>query len=51
MSCPFAQYSDIFGKPNTGFHSVRLFNIAVYDVIATILVSSLISLPISIIIL
>jgi hypothetical protein len=30
------KYSDIFGKPNTGAHSYRLFGIAIVDVIATI---------------
>lgn len=43
MSCPFAKYSDIFGKPKTGFHSFRILDIAVNDVIGTILVSGLIS--------
>ena len=29
------EYSNIFGEPNTGVHSTRLFNIAIVDVIAT----------------
>lgn len=29
------RYKNIFGKPNTGAHSYRLFNIAVVDVIFT----------------
>jgi len=28
-------YSDIFGKPNTGLHKLRLFDIAIIDVVAT----------------
>ena len=31
------QYKDIFGKPNTGIHSYRLFDIAIVDTLATIL--------------
>ncbi len=30
-------YSDIFGKPNTGVHSYRIFNIAIVDLIFTII--------------
>ena len=33
MSCP---YKDIFGKPNTGFHSTRVFGLAVGDTVGTI---------------
>ncbi len=36
MSC---KYADIFGKPKVGFHSYRLFNIAVNDVIGTLVLS------------
>jgi uncharacterized membrane protein YcaP (DUF421 family) len=43
MSCPFAQYSDIFGQPKTGFHSLRVFDIAVNDLFGTILVSGILS--------
>ncbi len=43
MSCPFKKYSEIFGKPNTGFHSFRVFDIAVLDLLGTILISGLIS--------
>jgi hypothetical protein len=31
----FCKYSDIFGKPNTGVHSYRLFNIAIVDLAMT----------------
>ena len=30
------KYKDIFGKPGQGIHSIRLFDIAVIDVIMTI---------------
>jgi uncharacterized membrane protein YcaP (DUF421 family) len=43
MSCPFKQFADIFGKPNEGVHSYRIFNIAIVDVIATLLGALLIS--------
>jgi hypothetical protein len=33
----FCQYKDIFGKPNEGAHSYRLFNVAIVDVILTLL--------------
>lgn len=39
----FCEYSNIFGEPGQGIHSIRLFNIAMVDVIATILVAYLIS--------
>jgi len=31
------KYSDIFGKPNQGVHRHRLFNLAIVDVVFTIL--------------
>jgi hypothetical protein len=34
MSCP---YANIFGKPNTGVHSIRLFGLAVVDTVLTII--------------
>lgn len=34
---------DIFGKPNTGLHSIRIANIAVVDVALTIFIGYLIS--------
>lgn len=33
MSCA---YRDIFGKPNEGVHSIRLFNIAIVDLALTV---------------
>lgn len=35
------KYKNVFGEPNTGIHSVRVFNIAIFDVLATILVGVL----------
>lgn len=37
MSCPFKNLSEIFGKPNEGVHSYRFFNLAIVDVIMTII--------------
>ena len=36
MSCP---YANILGAPGTGVHSIRIFNIAVVDVILTVLLA------------
>ena len=30
------KYKNIFGEVNTGFHSIRIFNIAIFDVVSTI---------------
>ena len=35
------QYSDIFGKPGKGLHSIRILNIAIVDVVFTIIGSSM----------
>lgn len=40
MSCP---YSNLFGAPKTGAHSFRIFNLAVVDIILTILGAYIIS--------
>ena len=37
------KYKDIFGKPNEGAHSYRIFNIAIVDLVATIIVAKIIS--------
>ena len=37
------KYKNIFGEPNTGVHKYRIFNIAIIDVLATVLVSFIIS--------
>jgi len=34
----FEKYKDLFGKPNTGMRKYRIFNIALYDVVVTILI-------------
>jgi hypothetical protein len=31
------KYKDLFGKPGQGIHSYRIFNIAIVDVIATVI--------------
>ena len=36
-SCPFSQYKNIFGIPKEGAHSYRIMNIAIVDVLFTIL--------------
>jgi hypothetical protein len=38
------KYKDIFGKPNQGAHSYRIFNIAIVDVLLTILAAYLLSI-------
>jgi hypothetical protein len=38
-----SQYKNIFGKPGTGAHSWRIFNIAIVDVLLTVLVGLAIS--------
>ena len=40
----FCKYSDIFGKPNKGAHSYRLFGVAIVDFGLTILIGILIGL-------
>ena len=37
------KYADIFGKPNTGIHNYRLLNIAIMDVLFTIIGGYIIS--------
>jgi hypothetical protein len=33
------KYKNLFGEPGTGVHSIRIFNIAVVDVLTTILLA------------
>ena len=40
MTC---KYADVFGKPNTGIHSYRVFNIAIVDLGMTIIVCCIIA--------
>ncbi len=37
------QYQDLFGKVGQGLHSYRLFNIAIVDVILTLIVAQLLA--------
>jgi hypothetical protein len=37
------KYKDILGTPNQGVHSYRIFNIAIVDVLLTILVAYILS--------
>ena len=37
--CIFSNFSDIFGAPNTGLHSLRLFDTAMVDYLLSILFS------------
>ena len=40
----FCQYKNIFGEVGTGLHSIRVFNIAIFDVLSTILVGIVINI-------
>jgi ABC-type spermidine/putrescine transport system permease subunit I len=40
----FCQYQNIFGKPKTGAHSIRILDIAIIDVILTIVLGYIINL-------
>lgn len=37
------KFKDIFGKPNEGIHKYRLFNVAIIDVIFTIILAFLLN--------
>ena len=37
------KYANIVGEPGTGVHSIRLFNIAIVDVLVTVLAAYIIS--------
>jgi len=43
MNIDICKYKNIFGKPNTGLHHYRIANIAIIDVLATILTAFIIS--------
>lgn len=36
-------YASLFGKPKTGLHRVRLFGVAIFDVIGMLLIAFLLS--------
>ena len=38
----FCKYKDVLGKPKTGLHSYRVYNIAVIDVLLTFLLAKFI---------
>ena len=38
----FCKYKDILGKPGEGLHSYRVFNIAIVDVLLTVLLAKFI---------
>ena len=40
----FCQYKDIFGKVNEGVHSIRIMNIAIVDVILTLVLAYIIQM-------
>ena len=37
MENPLCKYKDIIGKPGTGIHAYRFYNIAILDVIITLI--------------
>lgn len=41
--CPFKKFSEIFGRPNEGVHSYRFLNLAIIDVIGTIVIAYIIA--------
>jgi len=43
MTCPLKKFKEIFGREGEGVHSIRIFNIAIVDVLLTILGGLLIS--------
>jgi len=43
MSAGLCKYANLFGEPNTGPHSIRIFNIAIVDVIATVIAAYIIA--------
>lgn len=44
LICPFKAYSEIFGKPKEGVHSYRILDLAIVDIIMTIIGAIIISL-------
>ena len=43
MSCPFSQYKNIFGVPNKGAHSYRMFDLPIIDYIGAIIIALIIT--------
>lgn len=44
METDYCAYSDIFGEPGTGIHNYRIFDIAIFDVAGTLLLSYALSI-------
>lgn len=44
MSTNLCNYANTFGEPNTGLHSIRVFDIAIVDVLATILLALILTI-------
>ena len=44
MACVFARYSNIFGQVGQGVHAYRIVNLAVVDILATVLGAHLLCL-------
>ena len=40
---PFCKYKNIFGEPNKGIHSTRIFGVALWDVVFTTIMAFVIS--------
>jgi len=40
----FCKYKDVFGKPGEGIHKIRVIDIAVLDVLGTILIAYFVSI-------
>ena len=43
INCPFKNFRDIFGKPNTGIHKIKLGDTSIIDYLATIIGAMVIS--------
>ena len=43
INCPFKKFRDIFGKPNTGIHKIKLGDTSIIDYLATIIGAMIIS--------
>lgn len=43
MTFSLCQYKNIFGAPGTGIHKYRIFNVAIVDVVVTLLIAALIT--------
>lgn len=44
MSNPFCKYKDLFGKPHAGIRKYRIFDIAIFDTVVTIICAYAIAL-------